>query len=484
MTVSTIPPKPPTSDSETVQSSEAVLCTYTAPTCKLEISANPSPLARWTQKPTLKNQRFNLNFNDPRVGEDQWTVLRGDRIKLESLSNVVTDYVQTFLTRSQTLSSPEAEGELTGSIVPELGPSTTQGISLQPKGLLAHTLTLGTLATEATGPDLALTSTQLADLASVLDEHSAATIALPTLKNDFAWTRSPAVWGKIAAGTLMSLGLTATVLNQFNKPQPQQIASTSASSNDQRTAPTPLPLPPTPSPLNLPGQSGFPPIGVPTTAPSASSGISGSPNGSTSDATNSGVAQPGGANGSTQSDSTNPQTNPAQSGNSGSSTNPQTEKRPGLTGTTTDIPEASVGAAKRSPAPAPKDKPLQYPVAGISGPSAARSQAEGSADAADPAPPAPATVDRSTQIGEIQDRVKGTWKPTEKPTEDLNYVLEVDATGQVISIEPQSDLAKKSVTAIPGPGTSIASPLPAGSKAYKVQLVLSPDGTVRAMILR
>jgi Domain of unknown function (DUF4335) len=475
MTVFTIPPKP---DSETVQSSDAVLCTYTAPTCTLEISANASPLSRWTQKPTLKNQRFNLNFNDPRVGEDQWMVLRGDRIKLESLTNAVTDYVQTFLTRSQTLSSPESEGQLTGTIVPELGRTTTQGITLQPKGLLAHTLTLGTLATEITGPELTLTSTQLADLASVLDEHSAETIALPTLKNDFGWTRSPVVWGKIAAGTLMSLGLTATVLNQFNKPQPQQIASTSASSNDQRTAPTPLPLPPTTSPLNLPGQAGFPPIGVPATTPSGLSGISAAPNGSTADATKSGVAQPGGG---TQPGSTNPQTT-TQSGQAGSTTNAQNEQGAGnLTGTTTDIPKVGI-VAKRQPAAAPKT-PSQFPVQPITASSSASRPADGNADAAAPAPPESAVVDRSTQIGEIQDRVKALWKPTEKPTEDLNYLMEVDGTGKLISIEPQSELAKKSRSSLPVRGVSIASPLPAGSTAYKVQLVLASDGSVRAIVI-
>jgi hypothetical protein len=477
MTVSTIPPTPSPSDSETLPSSEAVLCTYTAPTCKLEISANSSPLARWTQKPTLKNQRFNLNFNDPRVGEDQWTVLRGDRIKLESLTNVVTDYVQTFLTRSQSLSSPESEGQLTGAIVPALGRTTNQGITLQPKGLLAHTLTLGMLATETTGSELTLSSTQLADLASVLDEHSAATIALPTLKNDFAWTRSPAVWGKIAAGTLMSLGVTATVLNQFNKPQPQQIASTSASSNDQRTAPTPLPLPPTPSPFNLPGQAGFPPIGVPTTTPSGLSGISAAPNGATADGTKSGLAQPGGA---IQSSSTNSQTTATQSGNAASTTNAQPEQGPRtLTGTTTEIPEASGISAKRQSTTAPKT-PTQYPVSPIP---TARRPADGNTDAADPAPPDVAVVDRSTQIGEIQDRVKALWKPTAKNTEELNYLMEVDATGKLLSIDPQSESAKKALSSLPVRGVTIASPLPAGNKPYKVRLVLSSDGSVTAIVI-
>ena len=82
---------PPPPDSETPQSPEPssgnVVRKYTAPTCTLEIAANASVLARWTQKPTLKNQRFNLRFADPRLGDDQWVVLRGDRLKLEALTN-------------------------------------------------------------------------------------------------------------------------------------------------------------------------------------------------------------------------------------------------------------------------------------------------------------------------------------------------------------------------------------------------------------
>jgi hypothetical protein len=300
MTVTSLPPTP---DTEASQVSDAVVRKYSAPTCTLEISANSSPLARWTQKPTLKNQRFNLNFNDPRMGEEQWTVLRGDRIKLEALTDAVASYIQTFLTRSHTLALPDAENELTDAVIPEIA-GTPQGITLQPKGLLAHTLCLGTLATEMTGPDLTLTSTQLADLASVLDEHSAETIALPVLTRSFAWTRSPAVWGKIAAGTLLSVGLTATILNQFGKPSQQQIATTSASSNDQRTAPVPLPSPSVSSPLLTPGTS-IPPGSITVPPPLNNGGNGGAiataPNTATSDPAVSGPPQGAGTSGSTDS---------------------------------------------------------------------------------------------------------------------------------------------------------------------------------------
>ena len=451
---------PPTPDSETPQSLEPssgdVLRKYTAPTCTLEIAANTSVLARWTQKPTLKNQRFNLRFDDPRLGEDQWVLLRGDRLKLEALTNEVTHYVQTFLTRSPNFSFSEADSvdsSLTGVFLPEHSQTHPHGITLQPKGLLAHTLTLGTLATEATGPHLVLTSTQLADLASVLDEHSAQTIALPVLKRDFAWTRSPAVWGKIVAGALLSVGLTATVLNQFGKSNQQPIVATSASSNDQRNAPVPLPVPTSsfpPSPLN----TGNLPVPVPSNIPDAGA-----------IASNQGVQVPP----SPKSDST--QENSVQG-----DTQQQTVVVPKTTGTlqgtTADIPQPGGS----NPAPVPR-KPIDsaqtaqgVPVKPLPGSSLAR-KADETADA-EPSPP----IDRSAQLGEIQDQVSRRWNPPETLSKDVEYLLTVKADGTIESIAPVGEIAQKyssSVIANLNPLTKL-SPI---SGSYKVRVVLSASGS-------
>ncbi len=461
MTVFTVPPTP---ESETTQAPDAVVRTYNAPTCTLEISANSSPLSRWTQKPTLKNQRFNLHFDDPRVGEDQWLVLRGDRIKLEALTEAVASYVQTFLTRSNTLSLADADGELTTTITPERPGPAPQGITLQPKGLLAHTLSLGTLATETTGPDLTLTSTQLADLASVLDEHGAETIALPVLTRNFAWTRSPAVWGKIAAGTLLSLGLTATVLNQFGKPTQQQVATTSASSNDQRNAPVPLPSPSVSSPLLPPGAS-IPPGGVAVPPPLNGGPIAtapeSDPNTAPADPTNPAPNSPDPANPNPPAGTPGTTDKPAQRTDA---TSPK--------GTAVDIPEPGAASASKKTAPTV----ASVPVSPIPGSNQARPNVS-SESAEDPAPPA---IDRSTQFGEIQAWVKNQWKPAEKLSEEVAYVIEVDPSGKVISVAPQSELAKKYLSYLPVPGTTVASALAASTNIYKLQLVLSPDGTMNA----
>ena len=448
---------PPPPDSETPQSpepsSDNVVRKYTAPTCTLEIAANASVLARWTQKPTLKNQRFNLMFNDPRVGEDQWVVLRGDRLKLEALTNEVTHYVQTFLTRSPNFASSEADSvdsSLTGVFLPEHPQTHSHGITLQPKGLLAHTLTLGTLATEATGSNLVLTSTQLADLASVLDEHSAQTIALPVLKRDFAWTRSPAVWGKIAAGALLSVGLTATVLNQFGKSSQQPIVATSASSNDQRNAPVPLPVP-TPSFSPPPLNTGNLPVQVPSNIPDAGA-----------IASNQGVQTPP----SPKSEST--QENPEKE-----TAEPKTASKttPTLQGKTVEIPEgrgADPSLVLVKPKfPASARTAQGVPVKPLPGSSLARSKADDAADAE-----LPQTIDRSAQIGEIQDQVSRRWNPPETLSKDVEYLLTVKADGTVISIKPVGEIAQKYLSSVIdnlNPLTKL-SPI---SGSYKVRVVLS-----------
>ena len=460
---------PPTPDSETSQSpkppSSEVVRKYTAPTCTLEIAANESVLARWTQKPTLKNQRFNLRFDDPRMGEDQWVVLRGDRLKLEALTDSVAHYVQTFLTRSPTFASPEADlvdSSLTGVFLPENSQTHPQGITLQPKGLLAHTLTLGTLATEATGPDLALTSTQLADLASVLDEHSAETIALPVLRRDFAWTRSTAVWGKVAAGALLSVGLTATVLNQFGKSNQQPIVATSASSNDQRNAPVPLPVPPPSSP---PFNTGNLPVPVPSNIPDPGA-----------IASNQGVQVP-----------PSPTSDPAQENPDSGTAETKTVIVPKTTstpqGTTVDIPEAggsNPAPVLRRPA-APSSSTVQgVPVKPLPGSSLARKE-NATADA-EPSPP----IDRSAQLGEIQDQVSLRWTPPEKLSKDVEYILTVNADGTVVSVAPVGEIAQKYSSSVIS-NLSALTKLPPTTGSYKVRVVLSaaenPADRVKAFIV-
>jgi len=80
--------------------SNSILRRYTPPTCTLEIVSRSSPLSRWMGRSVLKQLRFDLRFDDPRLPEEQRVNIYGDRDQLETLSEVVTAYVQDLLNSS------------------------------------------------------------------------------------------------------------------------------------------------------------------------------------------------------------------------------------------------------------------------------------------------------------------------------------------------------------------------------------------------
>jgi Domain of unknown function (DUF4335) len=453
MTLSSPPNE--TSPSPTSNASGSILREYTSPTCKLQISANPSALEKWTRKPTLKNQRFLLSLEDPRLSEDQWVNLRGDRLKLAALTEAVTTYVQGFLSQSRSIAQPYNQIELTESPTAEVS-TFTQGISIQPKGLLAHTLKLGTIATEATGDSLSLTSTQLADLASVLDEHGSATLDLPALNRDTAWMRSPTAWGKIAAFSLLSVGITASVLNQFSPKQtPIQIAS-QASSSDQRITPPQVPQPtPTPSvfvsPSNkLPGQpaptpgSTTPPIAVdsntsnPTTQDRAKTDPAKTEKTDTTEKTGAETVE---------------STGKAAPKKEVTSQNGQSADK--LSGTVQPVPVAS----QRKASPSSSDT--------------ARARAE--APSADQDPEPPALMD---QIEAIQAKIAQKWSPPEKTSDELTYIIEIAPDGKINNVNPEGKASPAAEAILPSKGTTIAPAIPSTNSPYKVRVFFYPDGTV------
>lgn len=74
---------------------------YTPPTCTLELYAQQSPLSRWTSRPVVRDLRFRLHLDDPRLPDEQRTTLQGDRQQLEALHAVVETYVQAQLTETE-----------------------------------------------------------------------------------------------------------------------------------------------------------------------------------------------------------------------------------------------------------------------------------------------------------------------------------------------------------------------------------------------
>ncbi|MBV5260209.1 DUF4335 domain-containing protein [Synechococcus moorigangaii CMS01] len=195
---------------------------YTPPTCSLEVTAKTSALSQWTGKPLIKELNFALSFDDPRLGPERRVVITGDRQQLETLANVVNDYVQGFL---QNL-NPDWElrppvvtigGDRPGA--PGGSPvATFSQPQLMTQGLLSHVLHLGRLATPESGPSLQLNITQLHDLAEALETYSADMVALPGLTASHQ-RRTMIRWGTIAASLLLAVGVGNTIWQQQQSPE-------------------------------------------------------------------------------------------------------------------------------------------------------------------------------------------------------------------------------------------------------------------------
>lgn len=301
--------------------SNSVLRRYTPPTCTLEIASRSSPMSRWMGRSVVKQLRFDLRFDDPRLPEEQRVSIHGDRDQLETLLEVVTAYVQDLLNSSPdrfnaifsggtTLSSDSVvpstsqavdlnvfdsptllkepsslDASFTRLDVQETPPAdltpTRRRIFLQPGKGLTHDLFLGSLATEETGPVVYLGVLQLFDLATALDEYATDVVALPTAPTRSSEPAVPA-WAGIAAMLVLGVGLT-TMVQVLNRPNSRQQTATttvipgSSSNNSIALQPSPTPplsslqtLPPAPPPgsTTIPViPNSIPPISVPGTNP-------------------------------------------------------------------------------------------------------------------------------------------------------------------------------------------------------------------------
>ncbi|MGB6166336.1 MAG: DUF4335 domain-containing protein, partial [Geitlerinemataceae cyanobacterium] len=264
---------------------------YTPPTCTLEVTAKRSPLSRWTNRPTLKDLRFELRFDDPRLPAEKQIVVSGDRVGLDLLYQAVTDYVQNFLQQSSdwlndrflpvptidrhedltsdlaTLSGSQSwQKEKTLSYLGETTNGQPKAVYLKPRGLVAHDLILGPLATAESGSWIALGSIQLFDLAAALDEYASVAMALPELEIDRRPQVRPAVWaGAGAAAALLVVGLASTFWRFYNT---SETSETTASAPIAETSSSPSQIPPL-NPIPVPTQGPPPPLSArqPTPTP-------------------------------------------------------------------------------------------------------------------------------------------------------------------------------------------------------------------------
>lgn len=183
-------------------SSPSTIRRFTPPTCTLEIKAKRSPLDRWTKRDAIKNLRFQLSFDDPKVLKEQQMTITGDRQQLEQLYTAAIDYTQNFLNCSFQ----------NNKIKPVASVSEPH---FQPQGLVRHQLFLGSLANKNSVNQIELSAVQLFDLVAALEEYHSQIAAVPELNTSSQKKRTIPVWGSIAALTLVAVGLTTGGIKLF-----------------------------------------------------------------------------------------------------------------------------------------------------------------------------------------------------------------------------------------------------------------------------
>ncbi|MCT7951677.1 DUF4335 domain-containing protein [Ancylothrix sp. C2] len=558
---------------------------FTPPTCTLEITANTSPLSQWAQQPLLKNLQFELHFDAPQLPEDMRVSVNGDRIQLEALYEAVTNYVQSFLQQSPSESfyfltndkeygtgntaehqadnetvealprmrpaSPEPALMWQQDSFPEKSPLSlravdtvekprefgAEGIYLQPKGALSHDLFLGSLANGQSGPVVNLGTLQLFDLASALEEYSAAVMALPNLQTParvFKWPE----WAKTAAVVVITAGVTAAVTANFNRNPSVQTAARQSVNTPQPTlggrnnsqpqqiviAPAPQPPPPPPPPAvqappeklpKLPPMNGNPMQPLPTTLPGqpplvaqnsqaagggAAMQIPPPPNNTLPSipsappvvtipdipppATNTapGVPQTGDV-------ATSRTTQPEVSGNGQAKSTPQPKTASGPA----SGPAASSPAPGATPTPAPTtaktgELPPELPMVDLPENGAVASTP---APAATPTPennqagqPETAAVsDINVQIDQARDYFQERWKPPASLTQPLEYTLALNADGSIRQVLPRGLTSGRmiDITGMPLANEPFVSPV-TGGEPPRIRLVLRPDGRVQTFL--
>ncbi len=311
-----------------------VLRRYTPPTCTLEITAKGSLPFRWAGIAAFKDLRFELHFDAPQLPEDKQVTIRGNRAQLDALQEAVTAYVRQFLSQSpaekgvEGLTKAEENGkeqaspalpasrvemrleptawelEAEAAAVPAKADGKGSGEHLQPvelpeapaevektqtaeseatdiylvrKSLVVHDLFLGTLATEQTGQAIHLSSLQLFDLGTALDEYTADVVGLPREKGS-NWLKQPPLWAKTVAVVAVSLGLATAGLKLVERQYAQMAAPAAPQQPVALQPPPPAPpAPPAPPPdvlgapvLKLPKDGAMPPTPEPATGAVAS----------------------------------------------------------------------------------------------------------------------------------------------------------------------------------------------------------------------
>ncbi|AFZ34819.1 hypothetical protein Sta7437_1249 [Stanieria cyanosphaera PCC 7437] len=187
-------------------SSHKIIRRFTPPTCTLEIWAENSLFYRWNNHNFLKNLQFKLSFDDPRLPTEKQITIQGDLYQLEQLYEVVNNYVHNFLQLSLVENYSPDQALLTKQSSQTI--TNTNQPQLQPLNLVNHELNLGNLNQQHLDQKIKLSSSQLFDIFTALEEYQTEISVFPQSLNNNKTSKNPLLWGSIAAVTLLAAGLT------------------------------------------------------------------------------------------------------------------------------------------------------------------------------------------------------------------------------------------------------------------------------------
>jgi hypothetical protein len=421
---------------------------YTPPTCTLEIWGNLSPLTVWSKKDRLAEARFALHLDDPRMSEDEQITIRGDRSQLQELRGIVDRYVQNLLGGNRATTSP----------------ALPAAPYLQPIDRLNHELFLGSLDREGDRPSIALTTSQLFDLADSLAEYGSEAEILPRLLRQQGRKSALIGLGAIASVLLLAVGGTLFGLRMYRDGN--AIAPETPPPNPRTGGNLPpLPLPPTgrsaPSPTvpstlgnkpPLPPPSVVAPVAPPTRAATVPPVVPPRPY----------LPSPPPGNLPTTGGTIVIQ--PQEPGSPISAPPAPTGDRPKA--------QASVSQETMNPSPIAPKLPQLPPLTRSIAPS--------------PSPtPAPSTnlLDTIPQVAQVREYFQSRWQPPASLNQTLEYRLVLNGDGSLKQIIPLGQAANIYLdrTGMPLLNEPFVSPPDIGGNP-QVRLVLSPDGTVRTFL--
>lgn len=438
------------------------LCVET-PTVTLEVMAQTAAVSQWSSKPVVQVRRFHLQIRSVH-GDEPPVHIRGDRDDLLTLQTTIQGYIQA---------------QLAGVEAVEISDRPPDGPYIVSQGLTYHHLHLGPLASREAGR-VPLAVVQLTDLGHVFDQLDSQVrllpISLPPAVR-LPWQR----WGTVAAGIIAAVGLTTALWPlHMARIGPQQTAFEGSGVSEDGADPPGLRR----------SES------APETQESALS-TDDSATTSTPAAASSPTAPGSEVAAQTDEVPTNQEPLPSPAAPADTTTTPTLPTESPAT-TDTQPQDLSVPA----PAANPSD-PQSFPRSGEGPPSTDSSDSSPEAAAGitadttpSPQPPQPpaAPIEAGSPAGqlrqpfspsaisleELEAVIQERWQPPVELEQALAYTLIVAATGELVEIIPDNDLANRyrDRVGLPQLGTSLEAP----PNGQSIRVVLWPNGRVDVSI--